>query len=152
MIKELTGNSFYSMVENGIRNVGKNRKMLNDLNVFPVPDGDTGTNMLMTLKYGIQNCKNKDDLSLCAKDFALSAVFGARGNSGVILSQFFKGLGEGLSESKADACLLCTALEKGAESAYRSVAKPVEGTMLTVIREGSEAVTRRENRITKMPL
>ena len=78
MIKELTGNSFYFMVENGIRNLNKNKKMLNDLNVFPVPDGDTGTNMFMTLKYGIENCKNKEDLSVCAKEFALAAVFGAR--------------------------------------------------------------------------
>ena len=89
---------YVEMLESGIRNVGKNKKKLNDLNVFPVPDGDTGTNMYMTLKYGFDNCKKDgNNLSKIASGFASLAVFGARGNSGVILSQFFKGIAEGFS-------------------------------------------------------
>lgn len=142
MTKVIDAKSFIQMLDNGIKNINLNKKMLNDLNVFPVPDGDTGTNMFMTLKYGFDNCnKQSQSVGVVANEFASLAVFGARGNSGVILSQFFKGVAEGLSEStNATAKDLTYALGKGCEYAYRSVAKPVEGTMLTVIREATEKV------------
>lgn len=140
-MKELTGSVFRAMTDNGIKNLIKNKKMLNDLNVFPVPDGDTGTNMVMTLKYGFNSVSEKtDDLSRISAEFASSAVFGARGNSGVIFSQFFKGLAKGFEGlSSCNSQTFYKALEKGYEYAYCSVAKPVEGTMLTVIKDGNVA-------------
>ena len=147
MINTITGCTYLQMVESGINNVQKNKQMLNDLNVFPVPDGDTGTNMAMTLKYGLGGFVENDSLELAAKSFASFAVFGARGNSGVILSQFLKGVAEGFDGyQSADTTVFFNALKKGCEFAYASVAKPVEGTMLTVIREAIEAVE------PKMPL
>ena len=141
MIKTITGCTYLNMVENGVKNVQKNKQMLNDLNVFPVPDGDTGTNMAMTLKYGMGGFVEDDNLEVAAKSFASFAVFGARGNSGVILSQFFKGVAEGfVGCQQADTTAFFNALKRGCQFAYASVAKPVEGTMLTVIREALEAM------------
>ncbi len=142
MINTIDGLMLYEMLKNGIANVKKNKSKLNDLNVFPVPDGDTGTNMFMTLKFGLDNSKNdQKNLGEVIGQFATSAVFGARGNSGVILSQFFKGLADGFKTyEKADVDCITKALENGTKYAYLSVAKPVEGTMLTVIREATEAV------------
>lgn len=127
----------------GIENLEIHKKTLNDLNVFPVPDGDTGTNMAMTLKYGFEAIKDST-LSAAAtlKAFAGAAVFGARGNSGVIISQFFKGFADGVgSNDIIDVENFCHALECGYKQAYASVAKPVEGTMLTVLREAAEAAS-----------
>ena len=147
MIKTITGCTYLNMVENGVKNVQKNKQMLNDLNVFPVPDGDTGTNMAMTLKYGMGGFVEDDNLEVAAKSFASFAVFGARGNSGVILSQFFKGVAEGfVGCQQADTTAFFNALKRGCQFAYASVAKPVEGTMLTVIREALEAME------SKMPM
>ena len=142
MLKVLNGPAFIGMLDNGIKNVDNHRKALNDLNVFPVPDGDTGTNMVMTLKFGFEAIKNREAvLSDASSAFSTSAVFGARGNSGVIVSQFFKGLSEGLKGlSEADATAFSKALECGCKFAYASVAVPVEGTMLTVIKDGARAV------------
>ena len=93
MQKMIDGLRYVYFLENGIKNVVKNKKALNDLNVFPVPDGDTGTNMAMTLRQGYKAIeKPSDSLSNVSNQFATSAVFGARGNSGVIVSQFFKGI------------------------------------------------------------
>ena len=126
----------------------RNIEPINDLNVFPVPDGDTGTNMYLTMQSGIGdlNGLTAPSVSDVASAFYSGAFMGARGNSGVILSQFFKGFAEGLdggtdcgSDDLARAC------ELAREHAYKSVANPVEGTMLTVIasvadatREGAE--------------
>lgn len=130
------------MINYGVVHLDKHCAVVNDLNVFPVPDGDTGTNMVMTLKNGLQSMK--DDTSpvgRVAEEFANAAVFGARGNSGVITSQFFKGLSEGLKgEAEADCVTFLKALEKGKEFAYASVSNPVEGTMLTVISDAVAAV------------
>ena len=95
MQKTINGLAYLSYLQNGIRNLAKNKTMLNDLNVFPVPDGDTGTNMLMTLRHGYEALDNANaTLGQVAQQFATSAVFGARGNSGVIVSQFFKGMAD----------------------------------------------------------
>ena len=143
MVQKIDGPAFAELVEYGIKNVELHKTELNDLNVFPVPDGDTGTNMLMTLKYGFEMAKNYDEnLGVCAEKLGYSASFGARGNSGVILSQFLKGIADGLCGlTEADAVGFSKALTSGYKSAYASVARPVEGTMLTVMRESADALS-----------
>lgn len=144
MLTIINGADYLRLLDGGIRNLEKNKDALNDLNVFPVPDGDTGTNMVMTLKYGFDAVRGRmGNLSELSQAFATSAVFGARGNSGVIVSQFFKGLAEGFRDrEEADSEGFALALESGCRHAYASVAKPVEGTMLTVVREAAQAVKR----------
>lgn len=144
MLTKINGAAYLQLLDGGIRNLEKNKGALNDLNVFPVPDGDTGTNMVMTLKFGFDAVRGKTgSLTEVSQAFATSAVFGARGNSGVIVSQFFKGLAEGFrGMEEADCAGFAAALESGCRYAYASVAKPVEGTMLTVVREAAQAVTR----------
>ena len=123
------------------------RDLVNALNVFPVPDGDTGTNMLLTMRSAVQSvsrdCPDGQDHSVALVSAALAdgAFYGARGNSGVILSQFFKGFSEALAGKESmTAEDLTLAFRLASDAAYRSVGKPVEGTMLTVIRMASEAV------------
>src|SRR5438270_11268462 len=122
-----------------------NRDEVDALNVFPVPDGDTGTNMLLTLQSAVEDLAELDDadLSAMARRASHSALMGARGNSGVILSQIFRGFCVGIgSRAAVDAAGLARAFREGAEVAYRAVIKPTEGTMLTVAREaaaGAEA-------------
>ncbi len=142
MIQKLDGLCFKNMVDYGVRNLNVNCKTINQLNVFPVPDGDTGTNMLTTISKGLVQVDNSmTDLSAVSKKFAKSIVFEARGNSGVIVSQFLKGFSETFAETdEADAKLFISALEKGVECAYASVANPVEGTMLTVVKDATAAV------------
>ena len=145
MIKEINGSTYIELIQYGIRNLELHRSRLNELNVFPVPDGDTGTNMVMTLRYGSEALKGSgsEKLSELSARFSSSAVFGARGNSGVIVSQFFKGMSEAFSGLEAaDPAALARALEGGCSRAYAAVAKPVEGTMLTVIKDSSAALTR----------
>ncbi len=141
-LTKLDGASFLGLVEGGIRYLEGYRSILNDLNVFPVPDGDTGTNMVMTLRHGYQAVKDAHgSLSDVAGGFASAAVFGARGNSGVIVSQFFKGVAEsfvGMEEADSDA--FAAALQSGCRYAYAAVAHPVEGTILTVVKDASLAV------------
>lgn len=142
MVSKMNAALFLELVESGLKNLDLNRRRLNDLNVFPVPDGDTGTNMLMTLRVGYEAVKDMDaSLSDVSSKLATSACFGARGNSGVIFSQFFKGLADGLSSHyEADATALSSALTSAYKHAYKSVAKPIEGTMLTVMREAAVAL------------
>ena len=142
MLTKILGANYVELLNSGIKNLDKHRSILNDLNVFPVPDGDTGTNMVMTLKYGFESIKNStDSLSEIAKGFSSGAVFGARGNSGVIVSQFFKGISEALDGTdEADPVAFAHALQNGCKQAYASVANPVEGTMLTVLKDASCAV------------
>ena len=137
MTHHINGQSFLGLLEYGLANLSAHRDHINSLNVFPVPDGDTGTNMVLTLSCGLEAAKKEDgSLSACAKSFASSVVFGARGNSGVILSQFFRGFCESLSETElASPADICAALDRGVELAYLAVTSPVEGTMLTVVRE-----------------
>lgn len=126
----------------------KNRAYIDSLNVFPVPDGDTGTNMSMTMQSAvkeIQNCKgtNVSDIAAAA---SLGALRGARGNSGVILSQILRGFARALSGKEEMAPEnFAAALTTGTEAAYKAVMKPKEGTMLTVARMMAEAVTKEAN-------
>ena len=123
------------------------RDTVNALNVFPVPDGDTGTNMLLTMRAAVQSaaehCPDGQDHSAASVSSALAqgAFYGARGNSGVILSQFFKGFSDALAGKEClNAQDLALAFKLASAGAYKSVGNPVEGTMLTVIRMASEAV------------
>ena len=123
------------------------RDAVNALNVFPVPDGDTGTNMLLTMRSAVQSvakeCPDGQDHSVAAVSSALThgSFYGARGNSGVILSQFFKGFSDALAGKESlSAPDLALAFRLASDASYKSVGDPVEGTMLTVIRMASEAV------------
>ena len=112
------------MIRYGLYNLEAHRATVNDLNVFPVPDGDTGTNMALTVKNGYKAIEHAEgELSRVSLAFANAAVFGARGNSGVILSQFFRGLAAGFEGyAEADAAVLSGALDSGCAYAYKAVA------------------------------
>jgi uncharacterized protein len=119
-----------------------NRERINQLNVFPVPDGDTGTNMLLTMESAIDEIAKEDssDLSLVAGRVAHGALMGARGNSGVILSQILRGFSQGVGDATSiDTRQLARAFAEATSVAYRGVTKPTEGTILTVARRVSEA-------------
>lgn len=144
MTYTINGKSFRGMLDYGIINLLNNRDEVNALNVFPVPDGDTGTNMVLTLKNGFAAMEDGNKLSENAKKFAQAIVYGARGNSGVILSQFFKGFAECFCAlDEADAFAFCIALKKGVKCAYGAVSNPAEGTILTVMRESCEYTTKK---------
>jgi len=129
---------FATMLRQGAAQLGRDKKVVNDLNVFPIPDGDTGDNMLMTLKAGCNALKdNMGTLSEAASATSSGMLLGARGNSGVILSRIFAGLAKGLQDvDKADAKAFAKAMQAAVDEAYKSVPVPVEGTIITVLREG----------------
>jgi len=136
---------FKKMVMNGAINLKNNQEEVNQLNVFPVPDGDTGTNMSMTITSGVNEMTNSESSSIIdvAKVLSRGALMGARGNSGVILSQFFRGIYVGLKENttnELDKFGLLECLASGRKIAFKAVTEPVEGTILTVIRESYEKV------------
>jgi DAK2 domain fusion protein YloV len=136
------GKTLKEMFASGTAWLEKSAPDINAINVFPVPDGDTGTNMLLTMQFALQEVKSSSDshASSVAKSLAHGALMGARGNSGVILSQFFRGLAKGL-EGKAsfDGADFARALAGAAQTAYKGVASPVEGTILTVLKDASKA-------------
>ncbi len=137
----LTGSLFAEMVKSGAANLRNNAQTVNQLNVFPIPDGDTGDNMSRTIEGGAVRFTVEDagDLGEVAGRLAEGMLLSARGNSGVILSQFFEGLRRGLENlTVADAKLLAEAFKSGVHQAYSSVVKPTEGTILTVMREATE--------------
>ncbi len=142
MIK-IDGVILKQMILSGANNLYNSYPEIDNLNVFPVPDGDTGTNMNLTMQSGVKEIANKNDLSIhqVAKDFARGLLMGARGNSGVILSQIFRGFAEGLAgKDEVDAIGLANAFLSAKNVAYKAVMRPVEGTILTVIREASQAL------------
>ena len=142
MIK-IDGVILKQMIISGSNNLYNNYPEVDALNVFPVPDGDTGTNMNLTMSSGAKEVFNKNDSSISSvsKDFARGLLMGARGNSGVILSQIFRGFSESLKgKDEVDAIGLAEAFVAGKETAYKAVMRPVEGTILTVIREASAAL------------
>ena len=139
--RKINGVQFENMLKNGLQNLSKYETEVNELNVFPVPDGDTGTNMCLTLGNGIKYAKTNAAIGLYAKTLSEGMLLGARGNSGVILSQFFKGVSIELARCAfAGPGELRNALIRGYRTAYDAVVKPVEGTMLTVAREGIEHI------------
>ncbi len=142
MKKKIDGQEYRNLIDFGLRNLALYKDEVNTLNVFPVPDGDTGTNMVMTLQNGYIAIKESgQDLSEVSKKFANAIVFGARGNSGVIMSQFFKGISEYFFQMReADPSAFTAALKQGVECAYKAVSSPAEGTLLTVVREATDSV------------
>ena len=139
--KTLNGSTFKSLVVSGAKCLRDNIEEVNNLNVFPVPDGDTGTNMCHTIEGGVASAKgvNSDKLSDICKPMSSGMLLGARGNSGVILSQIFRGICKGLQDKEeATAIDLVRAYELGVKQAYGAVVTPVEGTILTVFREATE--------------
>ena len=138
---KLTGNLFLAMIAQGCAHLSQNRQAINDLNVFPIPDGDTGDNMALTIQAGYSQASSLKGASLAEVAGAVSSgmLMGARGNSGVILSRIFAGLSKGLSGIKeTDTKGFAAAMDAAVKEAYGSVAHPVEGTILTVVREGTE--------------
>ena len=150
MYSEIDGTHYKQMLIGAYQAFKENYEKINELNVFPVPDGDTGTNMLNTLRSMYSMIVNNDSefIGVIAETAATGAIMGARGNSGVILSQIIQGLAKGLRGKKqASSRQLGKAFQYGILYAYRSVVKPVEGTILTVARgiaKGTRDVTRTE--------
>ena len=137
----LTGELFLSMLSQGCARLGQNRQAVNDLNVFPIPDGDTGDNMCLTIESGYNQASQLGGASLGEIAGAASSgmLMGARGNSGVILSRIFAGMAKGLTGvSQTNTAGFATAMASAVQEAYGSVAHPVEGTILTVVRESTE--------------
>ena len=137
MIQTIDGIQFKHMVLHGAAAITLQKQKINDLNVFPVPDGDTGTNMSLTIGTAATELRKSDthDLGQAASTTASALLRGARGNSGVILSLLFRGLSKALKgHETADAALLAAAMQEGVASAYGAVMKPAEGTVLTVSR------------------
>lgn len=130
------------MVMNGAINLKNHHQEVDELNVFPVPDGDTGTNMQMTVMSGVREMNNCQSTSIVevAKILSRGCLMGARGNSGVILSQFFRGLYVAIKEINKDVLDkddFLNVLISGYKVAYKAVMEPVEGTILTVVREAA---------------
>lgn len=139
--KEIDGNLLKLIVTNGSIKLKNQHQQINDLNVFPVPDGDTGSNMQSTMMSGVNAIQNLDNQPIEAVGKALSRglLMGARGNSGVILSQLFSGFAKAFqSRHTADAPAFIEGLRQGVEQAYSAVINPVEGTILTVAREAAD--------------
>ena len=138
----INGKTLRDAIISGANNISNQRSRVDELNVFPVPDGDTGTNMSMTIGAAVRELEAMDDdctVGDAAKAAASAMLRGARGNSGVITSLLFRGFSKALAGKKeAAASDIVSALEKGVEGAYKAVMKPTEGTMLTVARIASE--------------
>ncbi len=143
-----TGQDLSGMFSAATRWLEHSAQSINLLNVFPVPDGDTGVNMLLTMRAAMDEATRHADnsASAIAKAMAKGSLMGARGNSGVILSQIFRGLAQGLDgKDTFNGEDLASALEQSSEYAYKAVTKPVEGTILTVVREAAAAAVARSN-------
>jgi DAK2 domain fusion protein YloV len=141
-ISVFDGQDLKKAVLSGAASLEEHREIINALNVFPVPDGDTGSNMYATIQAAFRDVINCEDTSagVISARLAHGALLGARGNSGVILSQILRGLAQGLEKKQTFSALdLALALDEAQRFAYRAVIKPVEGTILTVVRETAEA-------------
>ena len=141
----INGHDFYNMVVNASNRLLEESDFVNALNVFPVPDGDTGTNMSMTFKAAVKEIENLNSESIgeTSKKLAKGALMGARGNSGVILSQILRGISKGLEgKTSVNSVEFANAFVEGSKAAYKAVMKPTEGTILSVIRAASEGAVK----------
>ena len=141
----INGHDFYNMVVNASNRLLEESDFVNALNVFPVPDGDTGTNMSMTFKSAVKEIENLNSESIgeTSKKLAKGALMGARGNSGVILSQILRGISKGLEgKTSVNSVEFANAFVEGSKAAYKAVMKPTEGTILSVIRAASEGAVK----------
>ena len=142
MISKINGKLFADMIIQGAQNLSNNADLVDSLNVYPVPDGDTGTNMNLTITSGREEVENNlsQNIGELGKTFSKGLLMGARGNSGVILSQLFRGFCKNIeTEAEITAQQLATSLQAGVETAYKAVMKPVEGTILTVAKDAAQA-------------
>ena len=153
MIQTIDAALFQQMVIHGAAAIHQQKQPINDLNVFPVPDGDTGTNMCLTISAAATEMKKKkhDSVGSAAGAVASALLRGARGNSGVILSLLFRCFGKAVKEKETiDGRDLAIALDFGVAAAYKAVMKPAEGTILTVSRlaaAGAAAHARQDNSV-----
>ena len=141
MIQYIDGKQLRDMFVSGANNLKNHKDIVDKLNVFPVPDGDTGTNMSLTISCAIKelNKVENDDIGQLGKALSKGSLMGARGNSGVILSQIIRGLAKSIEgKDQLSSMDIAEALKNGSDTAYKAVIKPVEGTILTVVRESSE--------------
>jgi len=148
ILKKLNGEQFAELVEYGAKNLRANYQEVDELNVFPVPDGDTGTNMSRTIEGGVRAAKDLQEKHIgnLGKVLSKGMLMSARGNSGVILSQIFRGICKGLDgKDEVNAVELGQAYKTGVKQAYGAVVTPVEGTILTVFREATEAACKAVN-------
>ena len=143
MIKSINGERLKEMIVGAATLLDNHKETLNALNVFPVPDGDTGTNMSLTMISAAKEVltANKTDHKEIASALSVGSLKGARGNSGVILSQIWRGFSDVLEKTEDDISArdIASAMQQGADSAYRAIMKPKEGTILTVIRAMADA-------------
>ncbi|MFI9032664.1 fatty acid kinase catalytic subunit FakA [Staphylococcus pasteuri] len=142
MISKINGKLFADMIIQGAQNLSNNADLVDSLNVYPVPDGDTGTNMNLTITSGREEVENNlsQNIGELGKTFSKGLLMGARGNSGVILSQLFRGFCKNIeTEAEITAQQLAASLQAGVETAYKAVMKPVEGTILTVAKDAAQA-------------
>jgi uncharacterized protein len=155
-ITKLDGKRFAQMVIQGAENLANNVRMVDALNVFPVPDGDTGTNMNLSISSGAKEVKNNVNphIGKVGVSLAKGLLMGARGNSGVILSQLFRGFAKAIEQKETiNSVEFANALEAGVETAYKAVMKPVEGTILTVAKDAARravAVAKNESDIIEL--
>ncbi|HCY7310841.1 TPA: fatty acid kinase catalytic subunit FakA [Staphylococcus aureus] len=148
MISKINGKLFADMIIQGAQNLFNNADLVDSLNVYPVPDGDTGTNMNLTMTSGREEVENNlsKNIGELGKTFSKGLLMGARGNSGVILSQLFRGFCKNIeSESEINSKLLAESFQAGVETAYKAVMKPVEGTILTVAKDAAQAAIEKAN-------
>ncbi|MYL48749.1 DAK2 domain-containing protein [Halobacillus litoralis] len=141
-LQKLDGKTLAEMILQGAHHLKQNSQMIDALNVFPVPDGDTGTNMNLSMTSGAEEVRNVDQnhVGTVAQSLSKGLLMGARGNSGVILSQIFRGFSKAIEGKEVITTKdFSEALQGGAKTAYKAVMKPVEGTILTVAREAAEA-------------
>ena len=141
-MEKINGLVLAKMIDLGARNLAKNAEKINSLNVFPVPDGDTGTNMNLSMSSGAKEtaANTVENIGELGKSFSKGLLMGARGNSGVILSQLFRGMSQYIVDKKEiDSKEFAAAIQNGVSIAYKAIIKPVEGTILTVAREAAEA-------------
>jgi len=141
-VEKLNGLILAEMIDLGSKNLAKNAEKINALNVFPVPDGDTGTNMNLSMSSGAKETASNvvENIGELGKSFSKGLLMGARGNSGVILSQLFRGMSQYIADKKeVNAKEFAEAIQNGVSIAYKAIIKPVEGTILTVAREAAEA-------------
>lgn len=149
--RSLNGSDFTAMALLGADLLQRNAEYVNSLNVFPVPDGDTGTNMNLTMTSGVRELRSKpsENMGKAAEALSKGLLMGARGNSGVILSQLFRGFSRSLAGvEEAGTTQLAAALQHGVDMAYKAVVKPVEGTILTVAKEAAKHAVQYARRTT----
>ena len=140
-VEQIDGQLYARMIQSGAARLRLNEREINGLNVFPIPDGDTGSNMCLTIDGGVNalSSENVSSVSHAAQLAAKGMLMGARGNSGVILSQLFAGMGRELSDCEtASVHKLAKAFRSGVALAYEAVINPTEGTILTVAREAAD--------------